>query len=947
MPSPPPPLQGDEPQTAERLARLVRLAERALDAPIAFAAVTEAAPTAIISADGRRPAAVTEESVEELCRIVAAEGAPRIATGAGGPGGKLAGLGLAALLAVPLPGGAGALAVADTAPRRWSEREVELMADLAAAARDDLAAGHVAREARHMERLAQIGTWEWIAEGDIVRSSPAHSAIWGMEHGEERTVRDFVARVLPDDRTLVGELFAAGRRGRRRFTTELRVVRPGGELRHLFVSAEFEHDPDGTLVRGHGITQDITEQRVAGRWRERAEPIGAVGSWEYDLASRHARWSEEIYRIVGMDPDTPALAPDAFSQLVRPRDRARLRAALRATEAGESLDVTLDIARPHDGEIRTIRLLGEAPRDARGNALRMTGTLQDVTEHRRVTALLRDAELRFGETFESTTVPMALVELDLSRFLRVNRALVLGSGRSEEELLRMSPIDLLPPEDANVDDRALADLVTGRRASLEAERRFLLPDGQIGVAAVHLAVVRAPDGTPLYGLVQARDLTRERRTQQQLVHTSLHHPLTGLANRALFLDRLAHALHQRRRRGSEVAVLAIDIYRLRAINERYGLSAGDATLQAVANRLAGNVRGADTVGHLGEDMFAVISEDLHREHEALELAARLQRLLADPIAIGSERLSLTVSIGIATSAGAADAEALVRDAELAAVAASQRGGDRWEVFDPVLREELIRRTELEQELRRAIDEGELRVHYQPIVRSDGRELLAVEALVRWEHPRRGLLPPGEFLPVAEESGLDVALGTHVLRVACNQAQAWAEDDPAWEGVGVSVNVTARQLDQPDFVATVAAVLAEAGLRPERLRLEITETALMRSPNPAGIVAGLRELGVLVILDDFGTGYSSLSHLRAFDVDELKIDRSFVADIHTDAQSAQIVDAIVAMARALSLKVVAEGIESANQLQKVAALGCQAVQGFLIARPAPADDVRRDLLAAAR
>ncbi|MEX2195242.1 MAG: EAL domain-containing protein [Thermoleophilaceae bacterium] len=847
---------------------------------------------------------------------------------------------------------------------RPPEAEGELMAGLAAAGVREIELRRATdlallgeRRLAQAQALAGIGSWEWdIAGGRAIWSERVYE-IMGVDPALSAFSHDgFMDHVHPDDRERVKAEIQAALGGERPwYEYECRIRRPDGEQRSITVRADVEHGSGGLPRRSTGIVRDVTAERAAeraladtARRLAEAQSIAGMGSWEWDLRDGSTTWSPPLYELFGHDPAAQILDYARIIERVHVDDRDRTAAEIESAMAGAgSFDVSARIVR-FDGEPRWVRARGEMMRDDRGELLRMLGTIQDTTAARRSESLLREAEQRFGTAFESTSSGMALIDVEMRRFLRVNTALCVGLGRRRADVLAMDPTALLHSDDAQVDEGALAELVAGRRRSIEFERRFVLPSGEIRIALVHIGLVRDAEGEPLYFVVQARDLTDQRRAEEQVRFHTLHHPLTGLPNRTLFLDRLRHALLQAERRGSTIAVLVIDIDRFRVVNERFGLAGGDHVLKTVGPRLARGLRDSDTVAHLGEDLFAVACEDLADEHEAIELAARLQRAVGRPVDVDGQSLQLAASIGVALAAtGGGQAEDLVRDAEYAALGARERGGGRWEVFDPALRSRLVDRLELELELRTGIEGGELRVHYQPVTALDAETLVGYEALVRWEHPERGLLHPGDFLPVAEESGLDVPLGSFVLREACRQVVAWGDEDPEWEHVGLGVNVSARQLDQPGFVGEVAEVLAETGIRPARLRLELTETDLMHSADPVGTIERLKKLGVRVILDDFGTGYSSLSHLRSFPVDGLKIDRSFVADIDTDVQSAQIVDAIVAMARALDLTVVAEGVETQEQLASLAALDCHMLQGFLLGRPVPPADVRRDWTLPAR
>jgi diguanylate cyclase (GGDEF)-like protein len=432
---------------------------------------------------------------------------------------------------------------------------------------------------------------------------------------------------------------------------------------------------------------------------------------------------------------------------------------------------------------------------------------------------------------------------------------------------------------------------------------------------------------------QLGTVIERKRAQERLAHQALHDPLTELPNRALFLDRLALALARLRRRPATLAVLFADVDRFKVVNDSLGHDAGDRLLVALARCLREVLRPGDTLARFGGDEFAVLCEDV--EPGAVEgIAGRMMDSLAEPFAVSSGEVFATMSVGIALASDPDERPAsLLRDADAAMYLAKDRGRARFELFDEAMRDRSIERLVMENALRRAPERGQLRVLYQPIVRLDDGAFIGAEALVRWAHPDRGLLEPAQFIPLAEDTGVIVAIDRWVLAEACREAATWVGNGnrPA-----VSVNLSARDLPRPDLVDAVAGALAESGLDPDRLWLEITESVLMDDADMAVEALGrLRGLGLHLSVDDFGTGYSSLSYLRRFPVDSLKVDRSFVAGLKEDTGDAAIVEAVVSMAHSLHLSVIAEGVETDAQLTRLRGLGCEAAQGYYLAVPVPA------------
>jgi diguanylate cyclase (GGDEF)-like protein len=425
--------------------------------------------------------------------------------------------------------------------------------------------------------------------------------------------------------------------------------------------------------------------------------------------------------------------------------------------------------------------------------------------------------------------------------------------------------------------------------------------------------------------------------EEEIRRRSLHDGLTGLPNRALVMDRLARAAARLDRGTGHVALVFLDLDHFKHVNDSLGHRAGDEVLREVADRLRAATRPGDTVGRFGGDEFVVLCVDVEDEQMALAIAERLQGAFAAPFRAGGDEHALGASMGIALLDGAHDVEALLRDADAAMYRAKERGRARVELVDTGMRAWADGRLQTAAGLRRALDNADLEVHYQPIMSLVDGTVVAAEALVRWRHPERGLLGPGEFVGVAEESGLIVPLGRRVLEIACAQAAAWAALRPAGAPLPVHVNLSPRQLHDPGLVEAVRRTLRDTGATPAAIALEITESTLIdRGPARLELLEQLRELGVQLLLDDFGTGFSSLSLLAQLPVGGLKIDRAFVAGL-ADAH-APIVDAILRLARAFELPVVAEGVETDSQLLALRRMGCELGQGHLFAPARPADEL---------
>jgi diguanylate cyclase (GGDEF)-like protein len=427
-----------------------------------------------------------------------------------------------------------------------------------------------------------------------------------------------------------------------------------------------------------------------------------------------------------------------------------------------------------------------------------------------------------------------------------------------------------------------------------------------------------------------------RSLEAKLVHQAFHDTLTGLANRALFRDRAAHAL-ARATRGERVSLLLLDLDDFKSVNDSLGHSEGDRLLEAIAERLLRATRGCDTVARIGGDEFAIVLEKLQHDDDALAVVDRIIDALRTPLRLCDREVTVTASIGVAHARGDERVEELLRNADVAMYRAKDAGKGRSAIFDPSMYTELLERLELEANLRQAVERREFRVVYQPIVQLDSGAITGVEALVRWDHPDGGDSAPNDFIGVAEQTGLIVPIGRWVLREACRQGRQWQLASPQRVPPTVSVNVSGRQLDDPNFANDVAAALADSRFPPEYLILEITETAIMS--NAEAIVDRLHELkalGVRLAIDDFGTGYCNLSYLQRFPVDILKIDKSFTLNVARDGGDAMLASSIVGLATNLRLHIVAEGVENVEQRDQLVDLGCRYGQGYLFAKPMTAD-----------
>jgi diguanylate cyclase (GGDEF)-like protein len=448
-------------------------------------------------------------------------------------------------------------------------------------------------------------------------------------------------------------------------------------------------------------------------------------------------------------------------------------------------------------------------------------------------------------------------------------------------------------------------------------------------------------------VLNCRDISERKAFEEQLTHQAFHDPVTGLANRALFAERVRHAIARTRREHQSVAVVFLDLDDFKTINDSLGHAAGDEVLAEVAKRLATSIRATDTAARFGGDEFALLLEDIDGVQEAADTADRVLEALAQPLPVAHKELSLRCSIGISVvSQGTpAGAEELIRDADAAMYRAKRDGKGSYRLFEPEMHEGVLARLELRTDLQRAIATEQLELYYQPVVRIHDGSISGVEALLRWRHPERGMIPPDQFIPLAEETGLIIPIGRWVLREGCRHARRMRDTLPPEAGLTMSINLSVKQLQHSDVIADVRDAVEEAGIEPAALTLEITETVLMADTDLAVTrLQELKALGVNLALDDFGTGYSSLSYLSRFPVDILKMDRSFLTDGATPEMSG-LASAVLALGTTLQLDVVAEGIEQPEQWTSLRDLGCEFGQGFFFARPMNAEAALEHLAAA--
>ncbi|MGD0944632.1 MAG: EAL domain-containing protein [Acidimicrobiales bacterium] len=699
---------------------------------------------------------------------------------------------------------------------------------------------------------------------------------------------------------------------------------------------------DGSIVGVSAILHDITEHKQRERdlaesraLLEQAQRVGHIGGWISGVTPNAPLiCTSETFRIFGT-VERPNLTSADFFERVHPDDLPRVRAAVLLAIAHEGhYELEHRIVRP-DGTQRWVFEAADVVADASGVPVKMAGFIQDITDRHEAEEKAQGVESQLRLLAENSRDLIFRYRIFPGPgFEFVSPASLAITGYAPDEFYAQPElIDRLIDPAAR--DLWLARVLSDRvKAAVDVE--LVRKDGSKIWVSQSLDAVRGATGevAGINGIT--RDISERKAAELQLEHEVLHDPLTGLPNRVLLMDRIEHGLSRVAREHGLVAVLFVDLDRFKVFNDTRGHGWGDAVLIAVANRLVECSRAADTVGRFSGDEFVIVCEKLRFATDAIKIAAHMLNAFNAPFDIHGEEVHVTASIGIATGAAGESAEKLLRDADLAMYRAKELGRARYEVFDDTLRAEAERRSTAEAGLRRALDNYEFALVFQPVWSMTEERFVGAEALLRWHDPDRGIISPADFIPVAEECGLIVPIGEWVLEQACRSLARLTGSRQA--ACTMSVNVSAMQLRSRVFTHALEELIAATSIEPTLLCLEITESVLMEDVDFfSKVLHQLQATGTRLSIDDFGTGYSSLAYLRRFPVDELKIDRSFIANLDSDPYDATLVAAVIAIGDALGLRVVAEGVETTEELAALRDLGCQYAQGYLFARPCSFDE----------
>ena len=704
------------------------------------------------------------------------------------------------------------------------------------------------------------------------------------------------------------------------------IVRDGKRLGVVFVRPAGGPERDG-------------ERPASEELFRRAALMAADLVQECDRAAGTIAWHGDVDRLLGFAPGEFPRTVEAWEKAIHVEDRGRVgAAAARHFQTGEPFFEEYRV-RTRDG--RTVHWHHSASLlpSGGGRPARSIGTVADVSGRRQIEEALQLSERRYRALFERNLAGVYRSTME-GRILDCNEAFarIFGYG-SREEVLRQAAWDLyVRPEDRRA---ALAKLVE-RQNLTNYELCLKRKDGSTVWVLQNENLSEGSDG--VLSVIEGTiiDISERKRAEEQVKHLAFHDPLTNLPNRLLFNDRLTLAVAQAHRHNQRLAVLFLDLDRFKIINDSLGHSVGDELLRQVAERIQEHVREGDTVARLGGDEFTLLVPGISADEDAAKIARKICAAIHDPFWIDGRELFVTTSVGVSVyPADGHDAETLVRNADSAMYRAKEQGRDNYQLYTPAMNARAVERLSLESRLRQAVAHDELELHFQPFIDLKTAELLGAEALLRWRHPELGLIPPGDFIPIAELSGLIVPIGEWVLRTACAEARKWHEK--GFTELTVSVNLSSRQFQHTDLVTQVTHALDETGLEPNKLDLEITESnAMQNAEHSINTLWGLKKQGVRISMDDFGTGYSSLNYLKRFPIDRIKLDQSFVRDLPTDKDDAAIAMAVIAMGRSLELEVIAEGVETEEQLAFLKGHECDQLQGFLLSKPLAAPDFDRFL-----
>ncbi len=772
-----------------------------------------------------------------------------------------------------------------------------------------------------------------VYEGDITLVNSAGAAMFGADASDELTGRPITDLAHPDSQTLLGgnlkNLISEHKR------VPIRFRRVDGVAIDTEVSALPFDDERGDAVML--VARDVTE-------RKKAEKAARESEERFRTALQNAQDAIFIHDLNGRILDVNARACEVLGftrDELLSRNMCDIEQSLTPSEAheiwsghsGESLQID-GVHQCKDGSCFPVEV--HVDQFGAEDERLIIALARDVTERKRAEDILRLA----ATVFETTTEAIMVSDAD-NKVKAVNPAFTRITGYSVVEILGKTPNILKSGrhDEAFYEEMWSSLSETGHWQGEIWNRR---KSGEVYPEWLSIATIYDEDGEVVERVAVFTDITKRKKDEEQIRRQASFDALTGLPNRSLFLDRLSRAIASSRREERLVALLFVDLDRFKAVNDTMGHLYGDRLLEQVATRLTGCVREADTVARLGGDEFTIILPDITRGGDAATVAEKVIEQMSSTFIVEGHDLFIGASIGITVfPEDAHDASTMLRNADIAMYRAKEAGRNGYRFFTQEMNTHALERMRLERDLRRALERGQLSLHYQPIVDLETNEIKAAEALLRWSHPDRGMVPPDEFIPLAEETGLIAPIGEWVIWTALAQAKSWS--DKGYEELGISINLSTRQLKLGLDLDTIERAIGETKVDPRQITFEITESLLMDdSETSIEWLKAIKDMGFRISIDDFGTGYSSLSYLKRFPVDTVKIDKSFVQDITEDPEDAALVDAIIAMTHSLKMTVVGEGGETKEQMEFLRAHGCEMMQGFYFGKPAAPEEFSRSL-----
>ena len=809
-------------------------------------------------------------------------------------------------------------------------------------------------EARRMERsesrlneaqrIAKIGNWEWDVAADSHWWSDELYRMLEIDPGaREQFFSLFTSRIHPDDREHFEQSSERVLRTGEPEVIDVRIVLPNGREKVVQSQGEIVFDSSGRPVRLFGTLQDITDRKAGeaalrlseSRYKE-AQRIARIGNWEWDLATNENWWSEELYSILEEDSRTYAASLENFLRKVHDDDRPIV------TENTKNVSLQPAFHRPSEirlvlggGREKVVEVKVDIRTNEQGHPAVVAGTIRDVTERRELETLLRESEARYSSTVELAALGIAHVD-GSGRFVWVNRHLCEMLGYTRDELLGLTIKQVSYPDDRDATDADRVELHSGRTDSLKIEKRYVRKDGAVIWVRITAALRRGATGAPLYDISVVEDISDRKAAEARVQYLATHDEMTGLPNRVLFSELATRAIESSRQNDSRSAVLFIDLDRFKIVNDSLGHHAGDLLLKEMALRLRRCAPESAVLARLGGDEFVVLLEDAADPASVTDVAKRILHAALEPLEIMGQECRVTASIGIAMYPhDALDAPALMKHADMAMYLAKEEGKNNYQFYSaqdtPMAVEHLV----LESHLSHALEQNEFSAHYQAKVDLGTGSITGAEALLRWWNPKLGTVSPAQFIPLAEDTGLIIQIGRWILRTACTQNVAWQRK--GLRPITMAVNLSPRQFKDPGLLSDIAEILEQTGMSPELLELEITESMIMHDVDRAAARAlAIKRLGVRLAIDDFGTGYSSLSQLKRLPIDTLKVDRSFIRDVAAGAEDRAITEAIISLGKSLGVRVVAEGVETAAQLEFLREHACDEMQGFFFSKPCHPD-----------